>query len=465
MKPTIITPPVGDDPPKASLYYGQNVVQTLSELPAGLVQVMCTSPPYWGLRDYGVDPQHWPEIEYRPMSGVPMVKIEAMDVAFGLEDDPAAYVGHMVAIFRELHRVMRDDGVVFLNIGDSYAGGGRNVGNAIENTSELQRSHLHSAAAGPGIIPEGVKRKDMVGIPWRVALALQADGWYLRSEIIWAKNSCMPEPVRDRCTRNHEHVFMLTKHEKYFYDNDAVKEPLVSDYSRDALSKVGDDTEVFGNNFDKAARHESGEKTPSTRAERGALLDPGGRNKRTVWVVNPSGYQGAHFAVWPPKLVEPMVKAASSERGACPHCGAPWQRITERIGKPGTKAAREDAIKANQARGIAAEGTTAAITNLSVQYGNGIRNSEGVRYETLGWEPTCKCENNDGSARSVVMDIFSGSGTTGMVALDLGRDYVGIDLNDTYLDLARHRILGLRAPKESTESDESDEGTVLDFFA
>ena len=261
----------------------------LPSLPDNCVQCVVTSPPYWGLRDYGIDGQ------------------------LGLEPTPDEYVAHLVAVFREVRRVLRDDGTVWLNLGDSYAGAGRAGTNP-----EYHKRHTMFGRSGhdpgcfglPSAIPDGLKAKDIVGIPWRVAFALQAEGWWLRSAIIWAKPNPMPESVTDRPTSSYEHVFLLASSQKYFWDQEAVREPSAST----TLSHVA-------------------------RAEARALDNPvdhlvcrppaGGRNLRDVRTIPTQPFPGAHFAVFPEALVKPCVMAGTSEAGACPDCGAPWERIPD----------------------------------------------------------------------------------------------------------------------------------------
>jgi len=217
----------------------------LRTLPDASVHCCVTSPPYWGLRDYGHDGQ------------------------IGLEKTPDAYVARMVEVFREVRRVLRDDGTLWLNLGDSYAG---------------------------STMTANLKQKDLVGVPWRVAFALQADGWWLRQDIIWHKPNPMPESVRDRCTKAHEYVFLLTKSERYFYDAEAVSEESVG-------------RERFGNWIkgqpcpDRQDNHRQ-DMTPTTT-----------RNRRSVWTVTTKPYSGAHFAVMPPDLVEPCIRAGCPEGG------------------------------------------------------------------------------------------------------------------------------------------------------
>jgi len=213
--------------------------QRLAELPAGSARTCITSPPYFGLRDYGVDGQ------------------------IGLEETPEAYVAEMVSLFREVWRVLADDGTLWLNLGDSFA-----------------------------------KEKQLLGIPWRVAFALQADGWYLRSDIIWHKPNPMPESVTDRPTKSHEYLFLLTKSPRYYYDHEAIKEPSVTG-AWDAMPPIGGVKQTEGNE-----NHTYSGNTPAS---------DGKRNKRDVWTINTKPFKGAHFAVMPEALVEPCVLAGSAE--------------------------------------------------------------------------------------------------------------------------------------------------------
>lgn len=253
-----------------------DVRERLQELPDGSVQTCVTSPPYWGLRDYG----HGGQI--------------------GLEQTPDEYVAEMVAVLREVRRVMADDGTLWLNLGDSYASGG---GSSAQNLDKLGErlgcggGHKHSAATSMRApTPSQLKPKDLVGIPWRVAFALQADGWWLRQDIIWAKPNPMPESVTDRCTKAHEYVFLLTKSARYFYDAGAVAEPVSREFWH----------ETVGSPYmtAKDGRIDGGKRQGSGPMD-------GTRNKRTVWTIATKPYSGAHFAVMPADLVEPCILAGS----------------------------------------------------------------------------------------------------------------------------------------------------------
>jgi site-specific DNA-methyltransferase (cytosine-N4-specific) len=255
----------------------------------GVVQTVVTSPPYWGLRDYGDANQ------------------------IGLEPTPEAYVASLVAVFREVRRVLRDDGTVWCNLGDCYAGSWgaqsrEHAGKHAPNISALSANQVKAAqkrtATGSLARTPGAKNKDLLGIPWRVAFALQSDGWYLRSDIIWAKPNPMPESVTDRPTRSHEYVFLLTKQARYYYDAEAIKEPL-------ALSTITDSRQRNEHYEPRRVRNYGGRTDGYTTAT-GVLKASGdSRNRRSVWTINPQPYSGAHFATFPEKLVEPCILAGS----------------------------------------------------------------------------------------------------------------------------------------------------------
>lgn len=291
---------------------------------------MCvTSPPYYGLRNYGEPGQ------------------------IGLEETPDAYVEKLVEIFREVKRVLKPEGTLWLNLGDSYAGSnGNGTRQSKWRAADTYASETdYSLRKMSGRKDVGCKPKDLIGIPWMVAFALRADGWYLRQDIIWQKTNCMPESVRDRCTKSHEHLFLLAKSPRYFFDAEAISEPITGSSTRRYLQKVESTAAAprFGGN--KYKDNNDGDHRKS-----GAAYDPKPRrNKRDVWAIATGGYKGAHFAVFPPALVRPCILAGS---------------------KPG----------------------------------------------------------------GIVLDPFIGSGTTAVVALEEGRQYIGIDINANYAALAVERI-------------------------
>ena len=259
-----------------------DVLDKLKEIETESIQCVVTSPPYWGLRDYGSDGQ------------------------LGLESTPEEFVENLVNVFREVKRVLKDDGTCWLNLGDSYYGGGWKGASLNKNSGDIQKAHK-GTHCGEQIKHDPkhpiIKTKDLVGIPWRVAFALQADGWYLRQDIIWHKPNPMPESVQDRCTKAHEYIFLLTKSANYFYDADAVREPV-------AESSIG----RLNQNIDQqvgTTRANGGKKSNGNLKAVGDIEK--GRNKRSVWTITTKPYKEAHFAVFPPELPELCIKAGSKE--------------------------------------------------------------------------------------------------------------------------------------------------------
>jgi len=363
--------------------------EQLARIPDGSVQCCVTSPPYFGLRDYGTaawhggDPecQHgverWdgPKQTQGAQSGhsasrnrLNRLSCECgaikQDLQLGLESTPTEYVTSLVDVLRDVRRTLRHDGTLWLNLGDSYANDGKWGG----RTSGKHAAGVHGkdTSIGRSKRNTGLKSKDLVGIPWMVAFALRDDGWYLRSDIIWAKGNCMPESVTDRPTKSHEYVFLLTKSQDYFYDQDAVREPA-------SVNKPWADSTNGGNKY-AITRGDCGRST--------SLGKPADelRNRRTVWNINPKPYKGAHFAVMPEELASLCIKAGTSERGCCCKCGAPCHRTA----------------------------------------------------------PGCTCEA--GIEPCLVLDPFSGAGTTAVTAARLGRAYLGVDLNSSYVELALKRL-------------------------
>jgi len=290
-------------------------IKGMNTLPDGCIQTCVTSPPYFGLRDYGKEDQ------------------------IGLEETPDQYVAKMVEVFREVRRVLRDDGTVWLNLGDSYAGYHGNSKVPDDQAPSNKSGYVENMRKSTVGI-SSLKPKDLIGIPWRVAFALQADGWYLRQDIIWSKPNPMPESVTDRCTKSHEYIFLLSKKSHYYYDHEAIKEPAQNWGTRDR-SEMRDGT------TDPKLKHHG---LKGKEWEENPM-----KNKRSVWTVNTKGYKGAHFAVYPKNLILPCILAG------CPEGGT-------------------------------------------------------------------------------VMDPFTGSGTTAVVALENNRNFVGTELNPEYIQLAENRI-------------------------
>ncbi|QNM94933.1 DNA-methyltransferase [Chitinimonas koreensis] len=335
----------------------------------GLKAQMCvTSPPYFGLRDYGVNGQ------------------------IGLEGTPEQYIEHLVEVFRHVRQILSDDGTLWLNIGDSYAGGGNGGGGsfAIDGIrgarlgADKNKALRKNARGAVGTC----KPKDLIGIPWMLAFALRADGWYLRQDIIWSKPNPMPESVRDRCTKAHEYLFLLSKSPRYFFDSDALREPAAESsrqrWTQDIEAQAGSDrvpgktngpmkaaggARSSRNSFARATKDTSGQsgQKPQHREDRPDVHYDQVRNKRSVWTVATQSYSGAHFATFPEALVEPCILAGSR-------------------------------------------------------------------------------------AGDMVIDPFFGSGTTGQVAQRLGRKFIGCELNRSYESLQAQRLrqLGLVLHKEAT---------------
>ena len=354
-------------------------LSVLKSLPSESVNCCITSPPYWGLRDYGTAKwdggssscEHKTEKIIKrefhqtgatgrgsstttihaseiPQGDCIKCGAKRIDNQLGLEKTPEEYVTKLVEVFREVRRVLRDDGTVWLNLGDSYASNPASGG----EQSSLMTGGEHKKTPLTGYKrPPGLKPKDLVGIPWRVAFALQADGWYLRQDIIWHKPNPMPESVTDRCTKAHEYVFLLAKSAKYYYDAEAIKEDsCVSDKWNEPNAKYLSKT--------------SGNGETSLRNGFNRLGEIGGtRNRRSVWTITTKPFSEAHFATFPPDLIEPMVLAGCPENG-------------------------------------------------------------------------------------VILDPFMGAGTTGMVAKQNFRNYIGIELNQKYIDIAQKRIDGTLVNKK-----------------
>jgi DNA modification methylase len=279
----MLTPSINDS--DVRIWHG-DVIECLREMPDGIAQTCVTSPPYWGLRDYGADGQ------------------------IGLEATPDEYVDRIVEVFREVRRVLRDDGTLWLNLGDSYAadrggtyqpaetlagGIGGKMPDGVKTNRGRGSGHQPSRAASRF----GLKHKDLVGIPWRVAFALQADGWYLRSDIIWAKPNPMPESVTDRPTKSHEYVFLLSKSARYYYDAEAIKEP--------SLNLGVTDIRFGGSKYGDSDDPKHATKSGNT------YVDSGKRNARSVWRIATKPYAEAHFATFPIELPERCIKAGSRE--------------------------------------------------------------------------------------------------------------------------------------------------------
>lgn len=346
-----------------------------------------------------------------------------IDEQIGLEQTPDEYIANLVAVFRECKRILRDDGTLWVNIGDSYAGSGNGPGDYREDGASISKNDAKYGTHKPGT-PNGLKPKDLIGIPWMLAFALRADGWYLRQDIIWAKPNPMPESVKDRCTKSHEYIFLLSKSAKYYYDNEAVKEP-VSDVSLKRAEYGWDCDRPSTKNGSMGGEGIHTEKMGSR------FVDPAGRNKRDVWTVTTKPYKGAHYATFNPELIKPCILAGAPET-CCAKCGAPYERVVDREKPPAevyTDSRKPDDI--------------AAVSNPELgKVGMGQKLQDWYNEHpqtTTGFQPTCDC--NAGTSSGIVFDPFVGSGTTVATAIQLGRKGIGLDLSLTYLyENAKDRI-------------------------
>lgn len=332
----------------------------------------------------------------------------------GLEETPEAYVAKLVEVFREVRRVLRDDGTLWLNLGDSYSGYkgdnyGKTKGNLTARTPIANDKPLRTGTPQTS----GLGEKQLLGIPWRVAFALQADGWILRQDIIWHKPNPMPESVKDRCTKAHEYLFLLAKSKRYWFDSEAIKEEARNWGTRDRSNMRGGTTDPKLKHH--GLRGKDHEENPT-------------RNRRSVWSICPRPYKGAHFAVFPPELIVPCIKAGCPET-CCAKCGNGMVRKVEKTktfesgsGRSGNKISGKQDLSASK-------------TNTTPD----IRMGPVTHTRTVGFTASCKC-NYDATTPGIVLDPFAGSGTTGQVVRSLGRNAVLIELNEAYKPLIEKRL-------------------------
>jgi hypothetical protein len=466
----------------------------LRGLPDGCVQCCITSPPFYGLRDYGT--ATWeggsPDCDHAEVKGTTRggrcssltggqdaaphkgqyrsvcgkCGARRVDRQIGLEDTPDAYAARLVEVFREVRRVLHPSGVLWLNMGDSYATNGylgrrdkAGFGSAV-NGGERGKAYDFQKR---GRLRDGLKEKDLLGTPWALAFALRADGWYLRCAPPLVKDNCMPESVTDRLTTAHEYWFLLAKSARYFWDADAVRVPHTTKPQRRLVSPRGEKAMLARGAADVGfARYTSAEPT--------AYGHPAGRNLRTSDVFNQSlddliererawlahlehvraqggmlldregdplalcyptfAFPGAHFATFSPHMITPLLKAATSERGCCPACRAPWVRTVEKTRGP---------VAETFTPKIAAKVEAGLHSPVTGLHNPGWREHPPASTSTVSWHPSCACPPAD-AVPCLVLDCFAGSGTVGLVARRLGRRFVGFDLNEQYVTLARQRI-------------------------
>lgn len=412
-------------------------IDTLKTLDEKTIQCVVTSPPYFGLRDYGEDGQ------------------------IGLEKTPEDFVQSLVEVFREVKRVLRDDGVVWLNLGDTYAGGGGASGHT-EATQNMGRStkSYGATATSSRPLPTGLKPKDLIGIPWRVAFALQADGWYLRQDIIWSKPNPMPASVKDRCTTSHEYIFLLSKSRKYFFDHRAIQQPL-AESSGPRMRRGVSSNHKWSDGAD-------GQVPNSMSKERAYDQDrpvKSMRNKRSVWTITTKPFSQAHFATYPPDLIEPCILAGSASR-CCSDCGTAWIRTEIGSRQPncecnGSLVEKEVIIPASMTREEVSQTTWG--TTIDGEYnGEAVKDYEGTGAENASDVKKRIIENRTKDRKkkitiyesemdldkhptspSIVLDPFGGSGTTAGVAIKRGRRAILCELSSEYAELIPLRIASI----------------------
>tara|TARA_Y100000590_G_scaffold15326_2_gene18387 strand:- start:385 stop:1686 length:1302 start_codon:yes stop_codon:yes gene_type:complete len=407
----------------------------LKDLEDQSINTCITSPPYWGLRDYGTAEweggdencdhlekisgmsdkntlgpnKHLPNTNQANISGKIQYKnvcakccAVRKDKQLGMEDTPEEFVNNLVQVFKEVKRVLRDDGTVWLNLGDSYAGNNSRASNNGRAGYGEKREGVFTKTG------ENLKSKDLVGIPWRVAFALQADGWYLRQDIIWHKPNPMPESVRDRCTKAHEYIFLLSKSPKYYFDNEAIKEDAKFPDGPNSPHKIKAVENVYSANLQKIGANPK-------------------RNKRSVWTVTTKPFKGAHFATFPMDLIEPCVLAGCPEK-VCAECNGPYVRQVESKRIMRNELPKDDP----RYRPNTYEGSYKDINGMPGHAGY-------TETKDLGLQKQCDCKTNE-TKSGTVLDPFGGSGTTAQVANSHNRDAILIELNEEYIEIAKERI-------------------------
>jgi len=432
----------------------------LRAMPKDSVHCVVTSPPYWALRDYDIEPSVWggdgacqhefaettqrfemrktvnlARSDYSTRGGAKKITPDQVVTTgicqrcgawlgcFGNEPTPELYLEHAVEIFEEVRRVLRPDGVLWLNIGDSYANDGKFGGQASGLHSYLDERNR--TRAGREKRRSGLKPKELVGIPWMLALALRQAGWWLRAEQIWWKKAPTPESCKDRPSRSHEQVFLLTKRAHYAYDYFAITE------------MASENTHSRGKGLNpKAAAVDAGNHHGVPKANNhfsGKVKDiVVRRNSRSVWHLSPEGYKGKHFAVMPTELARRCLKAGTMEHGCCSVCGKPWKRIVRKV-RVATRSPKKSKI------GVRDNGLLPPQSRSRVEVGNRDPERHVTSLEHVGWKPGCQCEAE--VIPCVALDPFSGAGTTVMVARKLGLRAIGLERSEKYAADARRRII------------------------
>ena len=429
----------------------------MSEIPDDSIHCIVTSPPYFGLRTYSgnqdliwggdKDCKHeWGELikqighhsgetnpgkegytkdanQWSNEKGVFCIKCGAWQGQFGLEPNLELYIEHFVVICREIKRVLRKDGTFWLNLGDSYAGSGSPGGDYRNGKGgdDYLRPYNHNG--------KGLKPKDLMMIPHRIAIALQDDGWWVRSDIVWHKSNGMPESAEDRPTGTHEYIFLLTKSAHYYFDYIAIQEKAKYDGRKDTTIKPGGKY-IDRNHLSNGTKAESFHVKEAERWVSEINGEPA-RNCRDVWEFPTESSPCKHFAVFPQELAERCIKSGTSDKGCCSKCGAPYKRIvsdfqTKHDGMINSKYDTKDKLNYSPAR--------MALFRQHLRE-HGMENKPSS--ETTGWEPTCNCQAE--IVPCVTLDPFSGSGTTAWVSKKLARKSIAYELSEEYCHLIVNR--------------------------
>lgn len=442
----------------------------------GAVDAALCSPPYWGgLRVYdGPQSRTWPAISYSPMPGLPPVDVPAQAIPLGHEGDPFAFVGHLLQVFREVRRVLVPGGALAVNLGDVYSGSRCGPQGATGQRAERWFTRERSTT----LRADALAPKNLALIPWRFALAMQADGWILRSrmpggvevlpgldvgiepDIVWRKPSCMPESVRDRPTVDFEDVLLFSQGPRYFFDQEAGREPL-SDASVAMIKQAEKGLRATARGkFPKERGDGEGNLASKGRGasgSRGAGMNPAGRNMRSSWTMSPEKTDEEHFAAWPTALAARLIRVLTSERGRCPKCGAPWVRQVERSGGPprGDHRLRDDFEETEHAKAHPT-GTVSggSLSRVYAKHGYPTRT-------TVGWAPSCAHDVEP--VPCLVLDPFAGIGRTWEAARETGRQFVGSDLGLGYCRLARSRnVLASMARRRAAEKARTITGPLFE---
>ena len=414
-----------------------HVLDLLRDMPSASVHMVCTSPPYYGLRDYGLEPTVWGGDPDHAHTFAASISVDqagtfshrfcvcgAWRGALGLEPSPELYVDHMLEVFAEVRRVLRPDGTLWLSLGDSYAGSGKGPSNSVQAVaSQIGRNpqqFMNGQAPTQWVsVPRGLKAKDLMLMPYRVVMALQAAGGWVRSQICWHKRACMPESVQDRPVSSWEPIFLLTRQARYYYDAEGVRDRVGEETRRNAEFRG---VTVYKDHIaDRISNHARRPDGVSSSGE--PSLD--GRNLRNVWSLGPEPFASAHFATFPTSIPDRCIRAGTSEHGCCAECGAPWRRTTS------------SRLVKSPAHGPGSQMRTDRENGQNV---NGWAGMPRLRREvaTTGWQPACKHDAEP--VPCTVLDPFAGAGTTLMVADRLGRDGIGLELNPEYVAMAERRI-------------------------